>query len=73
MTGAQRRTRRQLAKLGRAGYRAMNGNLIPGSEDQIDHLVVGPAGVFAIDSEAWDKHLPCGPRTPGSCGTGRSA
>ncbi len=57
MTGAQRRTRRQLAKLGRAGYRAVHANLIPGSEDQIDHLVVGPAGVFAIDSEGWDKRL----------------
>ena len=56
MTGAQRRTRRQLAKLARAGYRAMNGSLIPESEEQIDDLVVGPAGVFAIDSEAWDKH-----------------
>ena len=58
MTGAQRRTRRQLAKLGRAGYHAMHGSAIPGSEDQIDHLVVGPAGVFAIDSEAWNKRLP---------------
>jgi hypothetical protein len=57
LTGAQRKTRRQLTKLGRAGYRAMHGNLIPGSEEQIDHLVVGPAGVFAIDSEAWDKRL----------------
>jgi hypothetical protein len=57
MTGAQRHTRRQLAKLARAGYRAMHGNLIPDSEEQIDHLVVGPAGVFAIDSESWDKHL----------------
>jgi len=57
MTGAQRRTRRQLGKLGRAGYRAMHAGAIPDSEDQIDHLVVGPAGVFAIDSEAWDKHL----------------
>jgi hypothetical protein len=57
MTGAQRQTRRQLTKLGRAGYRAIHGNLIPGSQDQIDHLVVGPTGVFAIDSEAWDKHL----------------
>jgi hypothetical protein len=57
MTGAQRHTRRQLAKLGRAGYRAMHGNLIPQSEEQIDHLVVGPAGVFAIDSESWDKRL----------------
>ena len=58
MTGAQRRTRRQLAKLGRAGYRAMHASPIPESEDQIDHLVVGPAGVFAIDSEAWNKRLP---------------
>src|ERR1039458_2361723 len=57
MTGAQRHTRRQLAKLGRAGYRAIHGNLIPESQEQIDHLVVGPTGVFAIDSEAWDKHL----------------
>jgi Nuclease-related domain len=57
MTGAQRHTRRQLHKLARAGYRAMHGNLIPDSEEQIDHLVVGPAGVFAIDSESWDKHL----------------
>jgi hypothetical protein len=58
LTGAQRRTRRQLTKLGRAGYRAMHAGAIPGSEDQIDHLVVGPAGVFAIDSEDWDKRLP---------------
>lgn len=54
---AQRRTRRQLTKLGRAGYRAMHASPIPDSEDQIDHLVVGPAGVFAIDSENWDKRL----------------
>jgi Nuclease-related domain len=57
MTRAQRRTRRQLARLGRAGYRAMHAGVIPETEDQIDHLVVGPAGVFAIDSEAWDRHL----------------
>ena len=58
LTGAQRRTSRQLGKLGRAGYRAMHGNIIPESEDQIDHLVIGPAGVFAIDSEEWDRRLP---------------
>jgi len=57
LTGAQRKTSRQLAKLGRAGYRAMHGNIIPESEDQIDHLVIGPAGIFAIDSEDWDKRL----------------
>ena len=57
LTAAQRHTRRQLTKLGRAGYRAMHASPIPDSEDQIDHLVVGPAGVFAIDSEDWDKRL----------------
>ena len=57
-TEAQRRTRRQLRRLERAGYRAVNNAPIPGSDDQIDHLVIGPAGVFAIDSEAWDKRLP---------------
>lgn len=57
MTAAQKRTRRQLSKLGRAGYRAMHARPIPESEEQIDHLVVGPTGVFAIDSEDWDKHL----------------
>ncbi len=57
LTAAQRRTRRQLTKLGRAGYMAMHARPIPESQDQIDHLVVGPAGVFAIDSEDWDKRL----------------
>jgi hypothetical protein len=58
MTAAQRRTRRQLGKLGRAGYRAMHARPIPESKEQIDHLVVGPTGVFAIDSENWDKRMP---------------
>lgn len=58
VTSAQRKTRRQLAKMERAGYRALHNGLIPDSEEQIDHLVVGPAGVFAIDSEAWDKRMP---------------
>ena len=55
---ARRSTCRQLDKLERAGYRAVHDIAIPGTEDQIDHLVIGPAGVFAIDSEAWDKRLP---------------
>jgi len=62
LNAAQRRTRRQLGRLERSGYRAMNNVHIPGSEDQIDHLVVGRAGVFAIDSEAWDRRLPLRPR-----------
>ena len=58
LTSAQRHTRRQLGKLARAGYRAVHCVPIPDSEERIDHLVVGPAGVYAIDSEAWNKRLP---------------
>ena len=58
MSKAQKQTQRQLMKLERSGYRALHSRLIPQSDDHIDHLVIGPAGVFAIDSEAWDKQLP---------------
>ncbi len=58
VTKAQKQTQRQLGKLERAGYRALHYRAIPSSEDYIDHLVVGPAGVFSIDSEAWNKKLP---------------
>jgi nuclease-like protein len=55
---AQRRTRRQLARMRRAGYRALNARPIPGSREVIDHLVIGPTGVYAIDSERWHKRVP---------------
>jgi hypothetical protein len=55
---AQKNTLRQLNSLERKGYRAMHVVPIPDSEEQIDHLVIGPAGVFAIDSEDWDKRMP---------------
>jgi hypothetical protein len=58
LTKAQKRTARQLSSLHRKGYRAMHILPIPDSEEQIDHLVIGPAGVFAIDSEDWDKRMP---------------
>jgi hypothetical protein len=58
LTAAQRRTVRQLAKLERKGYRAVHCVRIPNSDDQVDHVVIGPAGVFAIDSVAWDKRTP---------------
>ena len=31
---------------------------IPDSDEQIDHLVIGPARVPAVDSEDWDKRMP---------------
>ena len=58
LTRAQKNTVRQLNILEGRGYRAMHVVPIPGSEEQIDHLVIGPAGVFAIDSEDWDKRMP---------------
>lgn len=55
---AQRSTQKQLARMHRAGYLAWHARPIPGSMEVIDHLVVGPTGVYAIDSEKWDKKMP---------------
>ena len=73
LTGAQRRTAYQLNRMRRKGYRVMHCLPIPDSEEQIDHLVFGPAGVFSIDSEDWDKRMPVRTRNACSCGTGRAA
>ncbi len=58
VTSAQRRTRRRLLWARRSGYLTLNGRAIPGTNCIIDHLIVGPAGVFAVDSERWDRRLP---------------
>ena len=58
VSGAQRRTKKELTKLERSGYRALHIRAIPGSDQVIDHFLVGPTGVYAIDSEQWDKRLP---------------
>ena len=57
-SGAQWRTRRQLARMRRAGYLALDARRIPNSPEVIDHLVIGPTGVYAIDSEKWNPKLP---------------
>jgi hypothetical protein len=67
-TSARRRTRHRLLLLRASGYVALHDRAIPGSDSVIDHLVIGPAGVFAIDSERWDRRLPV--RTTGATGTG---
>jgi hypothetical protein len=56
--GARRHTSKQLAKMGREGYFVLNARPIPNSDEIIDHLVIGPTGVYAIDSEKWDPKLP---------------
>jgi hypothetical protein len=57
--GAQgeRRTARLLAPLERHGYQVFHDLAVPGSAANMDHLVVGPAGVFVIDSKRYRGHL----------------
>jgi Nuclease-related domain len=57
-SGAQRRTRGQLRKMRRAGYFALDARPIPNTREYIDHLVIGPSGVYAIDSEKWNSKVP---------------
>ncbi len=57
-SGAHRRTRWQLRRMRRAGYFALDARPIPNSREYIDHLVVGPTGVYAIDSEKWNPKVP---------------
>jgi hypothetical protein len=56
--GAQKRTRKQLKRMRRDGYFALDARPIPDSREFIDHLVIGPTGVYAIDSEKWDAKVP---------------
>lgn len=55
---AQRRTKRRLNRLSPAGYLSLHARLIPGADTIVDHLVVGPAGVYLMDSQRWDRRLP---------------
>jgi hypothetical protein len=55
--GARRRTGRQLTRMRSAGYVSLGGRPVPGSREVIDHLVIGPSGVYAIDSERWEAKL----------------
>lgn len=62
-SAAERRTERQLKSLRRNGYLVLHARAVPRddegvSDGRIDHLVIGPSGVYAIDSEKWDKRLP---------------
>ncbi len=58
MTSAQRTTARRLKVLRAAGYLALNARTIPDTGSVIDHLVIGPGGIFTIDSQKMDKRLP---------------
>ncbi|WP_019630276.1 nuclease-related domain-containing protein [Actinomadura atramentaria] len=62
-SAVERKTEKQLKALERNGYRVLHARAVPRddegvSDGRIDHLVIGPSGVYAIDSEKWDRRLP---------------
>jgi Nuclease-related domain len=53
----ERRTARLLAPLERRGWAVLHDLAIPNSQANIDHLVIGPGGVLAIDSKQYRGRL----------------
>jgi hypothetical protein len=53
----ERRTARHLRKLVWAGWTVLHDLAIPGSRANGDHLLIGPPGVFLIDSKAWHGRI----------------
>jgi len=53
----EQRTARLLAGLERQGWVVLHDLAIPGSQANLDHLVIGPGGVFVIDSKHYRGRL----------------
>jgi hypothetical protein len=53
----ERRTARLLAPLGRRGWAVLHDLAIPGTQANIDHLVIGPGGVLVIDTKHYRGRL----------------
>ena len=49
----ERRTVRLLDRLTRDGYVVFHDLAVPGSDANVDHLVIGRSGVFVIDTKQW--------------------
>jgi len=49
----ERRTARRIRRLARDGFAVFHDLAVPGSSANVDHLVIGPTGVFVIDSKQW--------------------
>jgi hypothetical protein len=57
----ERRTARLLSQLERQGWAVLHDLAVPGSRANIDHLVIGPGGVFVIDSKQYRGRLQLDP------------
>jgi hypothetical protein len=53
----ERRTARLLDPLERQGWAVLHDLALPGSRANLDHLVIGPGGVFVIDSKQYRGQL----------------
>jgi hypothetical protein len=53
----ERRTARLLDPLERHGWAVLHDLAVPGSRANLDHLVIGPGGVFVIDSKHYRGRL----------------
>ena len=53
----ERRTARLLSQLERHGWAVLHDLALPGSRANLDHLVIGPGGVFVIDSKQYRGRL----------------
>jgi hypothetical protein len=53
----ERRTARLLRHLERHGWAVLHDLAVPGSRANLDHLVIGPSGVFVIDSKQYRGRL----------------
>ena len=56
----ERRTARLLDPLERHGWAVLHDLAVPGSRANLDHLVIGPGGVFVIDSKQYQGRLQLG-------------
>jgi Nuclease-related domain len=53
----ERRTARLLGPLERHGWAVLHDLALPGSRANLDHMVIGPGGVFVIDSKQYRGRL----------------
>jgi hypothetical protein len=53
----ERRTARLLGPLERQGWAVLHDLAVPGSPANLDHLVIGPGGVFVVDSKRYRGRL----------------
>ena len=57
----ERRTARLLGPLERHGWVVLHDLAVPGSRANLDHLVIGPGGVFVVDSKQYRGRLQLDP------------